>query len=89
MKPMTKHITVAVVGAGMAGQAHMFGYRNATMHPDLAGIDVRLAAVVDFNEDLARSAAVANRCASAADRPSGFSASTCLPASSSRGMTSA
>ena len=60
MNPMTtqsKHVTVAVVGAGMAGQAHMFGYRNATMHPDLAGIDVRLAAVVDFNEDLARSAA--------------------------------
>ena len=54
---MTKHITVAVVGAGMAGQAHMFGYRNATMHPDLAGVDVRLGAVVDFNEDLARSAA--------------------------------
>jgi len=60
VNPMTtqsKHVTVAVVGAGMAGQAHMFGYRNATMHPDLAGIDVRLAAVVDFNEDLARSAA--------------------------------
>ena len=54
---MSKHVTVAVVGAGMAGQAHMFGYRNATMHPDLAGVDVRLAAVVDFNEDLARSAA--------------------------------
>lgn len=57
MTPMSKHITVAVVGAGMAGQAHMFGYRNATMHPDLAGVEVRLAAVVDFNEDLARSAA--------------------------------
>lgn len=57
MTPMDKHISVAVVGAGMAGQAHMFGYRNATMHPDLAGVDVRLAAVVDVNEDLARSAA--------------------------------
>lgn len=57
MKPMSKHITVAVVGAGMAGQAHAFGYRNATMHPDLAGVDVRLAAIVDFNDDLARSAA--------------------------------
>jgi predicted dehydrogenase len=54
---MSKHVTVAVVGAGMAGQAHAFGYRNATMHPDLAGVDVRLAAVVDFNEDLAASAA--------------------------------
>jgi predicted dehydrogenase len=56
---MSKHVTVtvAVVGAGMAGQAHAFGYRNATMHPDLAGVDVRLAAIVDFNADLARSAA--------------------------------
>jgi predicted dehydrogenase len=57
MTTQSKHVTVAVVGAGMAGQAHMFGYRNATMHPDLAGVDVRLAAVVDVNEDLARSAA--------------------------------
>ena len=57
MNPMSRHVTVAVVGAGMAGQAHAFGYRNATMHPDLAGVDVRLAAVVDFNADLAASAA--------------------------------
>ena len=57
MRPMSKHVTVAVVGAGMAGQAHAYGYRNATMHPDLAGADVRLAAIVDFNADLARSAA--------------------------------
>jgi len=54
---MSKHVTVAVVGAGMAGQAHAFGYRNATMHPDLAGVDVRLSTIVDFNQDLARSAA--------------------------------
>jgi predicted dehydrogenase len=54
---MSKHVTVAVVGAGMAGQAHAFGYRNATMHPDLAGVDVRLSTIVDFNADLARSAA--------------------------------
>jgi len=54
---MSKHVTVAVVGAGLAGQAHAFGYRNATMHPDLAGVDVRLAAIVDVNSDLARSAA--------------------------------
>ena len=57
MNPMSRHVTVAVVSAGMAGQAHAFGYRNATMHPDLAGVDVRLAAVVDFNADLAASAA--------------------------------
>jgi predicted dehydrogenase len=54
---MNRQIAVAVVGAGMAGQAHAFGYRNATMHPDLAGVDVRLAAVVDVNEGLARAAA--------------------------------
>ena len=54
---MGKHVTVAVVGAGMAGQAHAFGYRNATMHPDLAGVDVRLSAIVDFNSELARSVA--------------------------------
>jgi predicted dehydrogenase len=57
MTTQSERITVAVVGAGMAGQAHAFGYRNATMHPDLAGTDVRLATIVDFNADLARSAA--------------------------------
>ena len=59
MKPVSNHVTVAVVGAGMAGQAHAFGYRNAAMHPDLAGVDVdiRLAAVVDVNAGLARSVA--------------------------------
>jgi predicted dehydrogenase len=54
---MSKHVAVAVVGAGMAGQAHAFGYRNATMHPDLSGVDVRLSAIVDLNQDLARSVA--------------------------------
>jgi predicted dehydrogenase len=57
VKPMSMHVTVAVVGAGMAGQAHAFGYRNATMHPDLAHVDIRLAAIVDVNAGLARSAA--------------------------------
>lgn len=57
MKPMKDHVTVAVVGAGMAGQAHAFGYRNATMHPDLAGVDVRLSTIVDFSQDLAQSVA--------------------------------
>jgi predicted dehydrogenase len=54
---VSKHVTVAVVGAGMAGQAHAFGYRNATMHPDLAGVDVRLSTIVDFSDVLARSVA--------------------------------
>lgn len=57
MNSMSKHVTVAVVGAGLAGQSHAFGYRNATMHPGLAGVDVRLAAIVDVNADLAASAA--------------------------------
>jgi predicted dehydrogenase len=54
---LSKHVTVAVVGAGMAGQAHAFGYRNATMHPELAGADVRLSTIVDFSPDLAQSVA--------------------------------
>ena len=61
MNLMSKHVAVAVavavVGAGMAGQAHAFGYRNATMHPDLVGVGVRLAVIVDSNAGLARSAA--------------------------------
>src|SRR5687768_16172469 len=52
---MSRHVTVAVVGAGMAGQAHAFGYRNATMHPALAGVDIELAAIVDPNQALAQS----------------------------------
>ncbi|MFG1667872.1 Gfo/Idh/MocA family protein [Streptomyces sp. Y7] len=55
---MTKRIGVAVVGAGMAGQAHAYGYRNASMHPDLAGqVDIDLVAVVDANKELAESTA--------------------------------
>jgi predicted dehydrogenase len=54
---LSKHVTVAVVGAGMAGQAHAFGYRNATMHPELAGVDVRLSTIVDFSQNLAQSVA--------------------------------
>jgi predicted dehydrogenase len=50
-------ITVAVVGAGMAGQAHPFGYRNATMHVELAGVDVQLSTIVDFDQRVAASMA--------------------------------
>ena len=57
MSLMSEHVTVAVIGAGMAGQAHAFGYRNATMHPDLAGVEVHLSTIVDFNAELARSVA--------------------------------
>src|SRR5207247_7506021 len=49
---MSKHVTVAVIGAGMAGQAHAFGYRNVTMHPTLADVDVELSTIVDFSAEL-------------------------------------
>jgi predicted dehydrogenase len=53
----TKQISVAVVGAGMAGQAHAYGYRNATMHPALADTKIELSTIVDFSPELARSVA--------------------------------
>ena len=54
---MSARVGVAVAGAGMAGQAHAFGFRNATMHPGLTGVRVELAAVVDPNLALAESVA--------------------------------
>jgi predicted dehydrogenase len=56
---MSKRVGVAVIGAGMAGQAHAFGYRNVAMHPALADVDVELATIVDVSRELA--AAVARR----------------------------
>ncbi len=54
---MTTTLRVAVVGAGMAGQAHAFGYRNASMAHGLGPVRVELAAIVDPNEALASSVA--------------------------------
>lgn len=54
---MKTPIRVAVVGAGMAGQAHAFGYRNASMAADLAELDVQLGVVVDPNLSLAQQVA--------------------------------
>ena len=54
---MKKTINVGLIGAGMAGQAHAFGYRNATMAADLANLDVRLRKVVDPNVALAQTVA--------------------------------
>ncbi|WP_347354126.1 Gfo/Idh/MocA family oxidoreductase [Intrasporangium sp.] len=54
---MTDTLRVAVVGAGMAGQAHAFGYRNASMAHGLGPVRVELACVVDPNLPLARSVA--------------------------------
>lgn len=56
---MVREIRVALVGAGFAGQAHAFGYRNATMADSLGGIRVVLDTVVDPNLELAT--AVASR----------------------------
>ncbi|MGJ0203314.1 Gfo/Idh/MocA family protein [Leucobacter sp. gxy201] len=50
---MTQTIRVAVVGAGFAGQAHAFGYRNAAMADSLAGVRVELDTIVDPNTALA------------------------------------
>ncbi len=47
-------IRVGLVGAGAAGQAHAFGYRNVSMAAGLETVDVDLAVVVDPNVELAR-----------------------------------
>ena len=54
---MKDTLKVAVVGAGMAGQAHAFGYRNASMAARVAPLRVELVAIVDPNRQLARSVA--------------------------------
>jgi predicted dehydrogenase len=48
-----RRIRVALVGAGAAGQAHAFGYRNVSMGAGLDTVDVELAVVVDSNVELA------------------------------------
>ncbi len=47
-------IRVALVGAGAAGQAHAFGYRNVSMAAGLESVQIDLAVVVDPNVELAR-----------------------------------
>jgi predicted dehydrogenase len=49
-----KTIRVALVGAGAAGQAHAFGYRNVSMAAGLEAIHIDTAVVVDPNVELAR-----------------------------------
>jgi predicted dehydrogenase len=48
-------VRIALVGAGYAGQAHAFGYRNVAMSDALSGVRVILDTVVDPNLELARS----------------------------------
>lgn len=50
-------IRVALVGAGAAGQAHAFGWRNVSMAAGLDTVAVELAVVVDPNVELARKTA--------------------------------
>lgn len=50
----TRTIRVAVVGAGQAGQAHAFGFRNASMTDRLAGVTTELVTLVDPNTELAK-----------------------------------
>lgn len=54
---MTTTIRIGIIGAGMAGQAHAFGYRNASMARDLSNIDVQLHTIADPNLGLAQSVA--------------------------------
>lgn len=53
---MTKPIRVGVIGAGMAGQAHAFGYRNAMMSVS-SPLSIELVAIADPNLPLAESVA--------------------------------
>ena len=54
---MTTTLRIGIIGAGMAGQAHAFGYRNAMMARDLADVDVQLHTIADPNLELAQSVA--------------------------------
>ncbi|MCA4134800.1 Gfo/Idh/MocA family protein [Arthrobacter sp. M4] len=54
---MTTTIRIGIIGAGMAGQAHAFGYRNAMMAGDLGDVDVQLHTIADPNLGLAQSVA--------------------------------
>ncbi|MEY4424284.1 MAG: hypothetical protein RLZZ258_1387 [Actinomycetota bacterium] len=53
---MTKKLKVAIIGAGMAGQAHAFGYRNASMSGS-GELEVELWAIADPNVELANTVA--------------------------------
>lgn len=53
---MTTTIKVGIIGAGMAGQAHAFGYRNASMAVS-SDLSVQLYAIADPNVELAQKVA--------------------------------
>ena len=51
---MTDPISVAVIGAGMAGRSHAHAYRNAQTVFGADAPPVRLAAIADLNPEFAR-----------------------------------
>jgi len=53
---MNNPIRVAVIGAGLAGQAHAFGYRTASMAVS-ANLPIDLAVIADPNLALAEKVA--------------------------------
>lgn len=53
---MTRPMKVSIIGAGMAGQAHAFGYRNSSME-GTGDLRVELEAIADPNLPLAQSVA--------------------------------
>ncbi|WP_347346589.1 Gfo/Idh/MocA family oxidoreductase [Microbacterium sp.] len=57
MTQARRRIRIGLIGAGMAGQAHAFGYRNASMADGLRGVRVELAHVVDVFAPLAQDVA--------------------------------
>ncbi|MFJ2813599.1 Gfo/Idh/MocA family protein [Streptomyces sp. NPDC087294] len=57
MSPSAKPLSVAVIGAGMAGRSHAFGYRNVGTVFGAGLPPVRLAAIADANLALAEDAA--------------------------------
>ncbi len=52
-----KTLRVGIIGAGMAGQAHAFGFRNAMMVRDSEPVDLELVSIADPNLQLAQSVA--------------------------------
>lgn len=71
---MSDPIRVGVIGAGMAGQAHAFGYRNAMMAVS-SPLEVELVAIADPNLALAESVAARYGFASATADVDAFIAS--------------
>lgn len=54
---MSRPLRIGIIGAGMAGQAHAFGFRNAMMARSETPISIELDTIADPNLDLAQSVA--------------------------------